>query len=101
MSPLRSRTYAALRSAGSRIPGCVAELRALGFDLQREEDITANVLLSCDETASTHARAFSEANDRAVMDAFLGVPSSRTYREMTCGVQRYVLFRLEKPSRSR
>ncbi len=65
----------------------------LGFAMEDRRDITANTLLSCDETAATHARAFSDANDRAIMSAFLGMPSSELYADMRSGRQAYMLYR--------
>ncbi|WP_437627962.1 class I SAM-dependent methyltransferase [Sorangium sp. So ce1151] len=84
------------------VEGRVRCLRGLGFAVEREEDITANVLLSCDETAATHARAFANDNDRGLMEVFLGMPSSRVYQDMKGGRQRYMLYRLRNaPERPR
>ena len=70
-----------------------AKLAALGFVCERREDITANVLLSCDATASTNVRAFSVENDRSLLERFLGAPDSEFYRAMKRGEQRYMLYR--------
>jgi phthiocerol/phenolphthiocerol synthesis type-I polyketide synthase E len=71
-------------------------LAELGFVVEDRRDITANVLLSCDETAATHARAFSGGNDRAIMAAFLGMPSSELHAGMRSGQQAYLLYRFRR-----
>lgn len=75
-----------------------ADLAALGFTCERTQDITSNVLLSCDETAATRVRAFHRESDPALMDAFLGVPSSILYEAMKDGSQRYLIYRWRKPA---
>jgi phthiocerol/phenolphthiocerol synthesis type-I polyketide synthase E len=72
-------------------------LRELGFEVERELDITGNVLLSCDETAAVHRRAFLQGNDSKVMETFLAEPDSRPYQEMKSGRARYMLYRFRKP----
>jgi SAM-dependent methyltransferase len=71
-------------------------LAGLGLALEDRRDITSNVVLSCDETAATHARAFHTGNDRSILEAFLGVPSSRLYDAMKNGQQRYLLYHFQK-----
>jgi SAM-dependent methyltransferase len=73
-----------------------ASLQDLGFTRERMQDITSNVLLSCDETAGAHARAFHQDNEQSLIDSFLGVPSSALYRAMKDGSQRYLLYRWRK-----
>ncbi len=73
-------------------------LQGLGFTLERRQDITRNVLLSCDETATAHQRAFHQGNDSQLMAAFLGQPGSRIYDEMSRGQQLYLLYRFRKPA---
>jgi len=74
----------------------VERLEGLGYSVERRRDITGNVLLSCDETAATHARAFIETNDDEIMSNFLAVPGSRLYDDMKNGNTRYMLFTLRK-----
>ncbi|GAB6043111.1 class I SAM-dependent methyltransferase [Endothiovibrio diazotrophicus] len=74
----------------------IAKLESLGYVLERKRDITPNVLLSCDETAATHARAFAEENDNRIMRNFLAVPGSELYDDMKNGKTRYVLLKLRK-----
>jgi SAM-dependent methyltransferase len=71
-------------------------LAELGFVAEDRRDITANVLLSCDETAATHERAFSDGNDRAIMSAFLGMPASELYAGMRSGLEAYLLYRFRR-----
>jgi ubiquinone/menaquinone biosynthesis C-methylase UbiE len=73
-------------------------LKRLGFALERDTDITPNVLLSCDEVARTRVQAFSEANDPTLMQNFLATPESQVYEEMKSGRWQYRSFRLKKPS---
>ena len=72
------------------------KLEGLGYVVERRRDITSNVLLSCDESAATHARSFTEKNDDEIMNNFLAVPGSRVYDDMKNGNTRYVLFTLRK-----
>jgi SAM-dependent methyltransferase len=74
----------------------VRTLEGLGFAIEREQDITGNVLLSCDETASVHRKAFLQGNDSKVMEAFLAVPDSGVYQDMKSGRTRYVLYHFRK-----
>jgi SAM-dependent methyltransferase len=71
-------------------------LEGLGLTSERKRDITSNVVLSCDETAATHAKAFHEGNDRGMLEMFLGGPSSRIYEAMKNGQQKYLLYKLRK-----
>jgi SAM-dependent methyltransferase len=74
----------------------VRVLQELGLVLEREQDITGNVLLSCDETADTHRRAFSQENDGQLMGAFLAQRESPSYQNMKSGRWRYMLYRFRK-----
>ena len=69
------------------------KLAELGFVCERRQDITANVLLSCDETARVNLRTFSSQNDRSLLERFLGAPNSDFYNAMKQGDQRYMLYR--------
>jgi hypothetical protein len=82
----------------ARVDSCVETLCGLGYRLERKLDITGNVLLSCDATAATHARAFVENNDGEIMDNFLCRPGSKIYNEMKNGSTRYMLFKFKKES---
>ncbi len=71
-------------------------LAEVGLSLERCQDITANVLLSCDETAVAHARAFEKANDHKIMSGFLGMPGSQIYDQMKTGQVQYLIYRHRK-----
>ena len=74
----------------------LAMLGELGYTRTRQQDITSNVLLSCDDVAATHARAFAGSNDQEILQNFLAVPGSRVYDEMKLGKTRYMLFNFRK-----
>jgi len=76
----------------------LSALRGLGFVVERERDITANVLLSCDEVARTRVGAFDSGNDPGLMQNFLATPGSDVYTEMSQRRWRYSILKLRKPS---
>lgn len=69
----------------------------LGLTLEREIDITSNVLLSCDETARVHARAFGDRSALSDVAGFVAAPGSSTYEAMKDGELKYVSYRFRKP----
>lgn len=71
-------------------------LGTLGLFPEHFRDITSNVLLSCDETAASHTRAFRSDNSSAIMDRFLGVRGTALYDAMKDGTQKYLLYRFRK-----
>ena len=64
-------------------------LRDLGMTLEHQRDITANVLLSCDETARLHRQAFTADNNPDTVNTFLAVPGSAIYEDMRSGKSAY------------
>jgi phthiocerol/phenolphthiocerol synthesis type-I polyketide synthase E len=76
---------------------CMRFLQELGFLLQRDRDITSNVLLSCDEIARTRLSAFDSGNDPELMANFLAVPGSEVYDSMRERKWTYNLARWLKP----
>ena len=68
-------------------------LENLGLLPRYRQDISSNVLLSCDETASRNARAFAPGNDDDVLSHFLGMPQSAAYEGLKTGTLRYMLYR--------
>jgi SAM-dependent methyltransferase len=91
--------YADLLAASSVARGRAA-LAELGFAVERELDITSNVLLSCDETARVHARAFGDGGNRGALRdtaGFVATPGSSTYEAMKHGELKYVSYRFRKP----
>lgn len=75
---------------------CTALLMGTGFVVERDRDITTNVVLSCDEIARTRLQAFDQNNDRNLMHDFLAVPGSAIYDNMRAGSCTYRIFRLRK-----
>ena len=75
---------------------CVGLLRQIGFTIARERDITANVLLSCDEIAAPRTQAFQGGNDAGLVNNFLAAPGSQVYEEMRSRAWVYRLFTLQK-----
>lgn len=74
------------------------QLKDLGFTIEKDRDITSNVLLSCDETAQSHRNAFNQSNQAELINNFLGVPGSQVYAEMKTGRSSYRILKLAKPS---
>ncbi len=82
--------------SGEQIKEELIFLRRLGFSVERDHDITANVLLSCDEIASTRAQAYDTRNDSQLMENFLATPGSQVYEQMRHGVWSYRICKLHK-----
>jgi ubiquinone/menaquinone biosynthesis C-methylase UbiE/NAD(P)-dependent dehydrogenase (short-subunit alcohol dehydrogenase family)/acyl carrier protein len=66
-------------------------LTSLGFQMENERDITANVLASCDAIAATRAQAFGGHSE--MIDNFLAVPGSGVYEQMRSGAWEYRIVR--------
>ncbi len=73
------------------------KLTAMGFEIERRVDITANVLLSSDEVAATHYRAYGRNNDQSVIQNFLAMPDSPVYVDMKSGKTKYLIFKVRRP----
>jgi phthiocerol/phenolphthiocerol synthesis type-I polyketide synthase E len=71
-------------------------LRQLGFQVEVERDITNNVLLSCDEIASSRVQVFESGNDSGLVNNFLAAPGSQVYEEMKSRAWIYRILRLRK-----
>ncbi|MCV6584845.1 MAG: SDR family oxidoreductase, partial [Marinibacterium sp.] len=76
---------------------CLEMLKDLGFHIEDERDITANVLLSCDEIAASRQGAFGADQD---MSNFLAAPGSAVYEAMVTGDWSYRIWRLRRGSGS-
>ena len=74
----------------------IAYLRHIGFELERDRDITNNVLLSCNEIASTRVQAFDSRNDSGLMENFLATPGSDVYQALKSNLLVYRIFKLRK-----
>jgi phthiocerol/phenolphthiocerol synthesis type-I polyketide synthase E len=78
---------------------CVSVLKHVGFTIERERDVTANVLLSCDEVARDRTTAFDRSRDPELVDEFLGLPGSEVYEDLRHGKSIYKIFKLKKTQR--
>lgn len=72
----------------------VEGLRASGFTVERDRDITANVALSCELTAGGKLDAYNPRNNPEFMGNFLGTPDSDVYRLMKTRAWTYRILRL-------
>ncbi len=79
-----------------QITTALAHLDRLGFALEVNRNITANVLLSCNEVAATRVEAFDQRNDPELMQNFLATPGSQVYDEMCSGRWEYRIYRFRK-----
>ncbi|MDQ6617807.1 MAG: methyltransferase domain-containing protein, partial [Actinomycetota bacterium] len=77
--------------AGQRWMEVQALLTTMGFTVENNRDITANVLASCDEVANNRTKAFGERS--AVIDNFLAIPGSPVYTQMASGAWEYRILR--------
>ena len=80
-----------------RLPAYREELRGAGLAMEVDRDITRNVLLSRDQTASVHKATFTGQSDATDMANFLGTPGSQIYQDLAEGRALYGMFRLRKP----
>jgi phthiocerol/phenolphthiocerol synthesis type-I polyketide synthase E len=71
-----------------------ALLGPLGFRIQSERDITANVLASCDDVAANRTKAFGGSSE--MIDNFLAVPGSAVYEQMNSRAWEYRILRAER-----
>lgn len=74
---------------------CEKYLLDMGFNIIRNQDITSNVLLACEDTARKRINAYSniEINgDLRQLEEFLGTPNSDIYKEMEKGIKKYKIL---------
>lgn len=82
--------------SSQQFTSAIAYLDHIGLTLERERDITRNVLLSCDSIATTRVQAFDQRNDQNLMQNFLATPGSQVYEEMRSGRWSYRILTLRK-----
>lgn len=75
----------------------IKQLCGLGFEKTRDQVITSNVLLSCQETGERRLKIYKDPKEREAMAHFLAAPGSLTYRALEEGAVEYRLFRFQKP----
>jgi len=73
-------------------------LKSTGFLIERQRDITSNVMLSCQELAQSRALVFAGHGDPQMAE-FLALPGSVAYEGLRTGIDTYMLFQLLKPER--
>jgi phthiocerol/phenolphthiocerol synthesis type-I polyketide synthase E len=66
----------------------------IGLCVEQDRDITANVLLSCDEIARQRLQAYGGGSPE--LETFLGTPGSAYYEDMRAGRWTYRILRLAK-----
>jgi len=98
LAPQGHFLYTDVLPAG-RMNDCTGLLKDIGFSVARAQDITTNVLLSCDQIAGTRAGAFGTGRDSGIVLEFLAVPGSEVYEEMRLGRCIYKMFELKKVER--
>jgi SAM-dependent methyltransferase len=71
-------------------------LLGLGFSLHRQDDITENVLRSCEEIAARRQAAFTHRNDTDTINNFLAAPGSWIYDGLKSGAMSFWIYRLRR-----
>jgi SAM-dependent methyltransferase len=66
-------------------------LQALGFSIQTDRDITANVLASRDQASSNWEQVYGDGNPRVAN--FLALPGSAIYEQLRAGLLEYRIIR--------
>lgn len=69
-------------------------LASIGLRLERDRDITSNVLLSCDQVARGRLQAYGTSS--VELEDFLGAPGSHYYESMREGRMTYRILKLRK-----
>jgi len=73
-------------------------LRGLGFTLERDQDITSNVLLSLDRNAARQFEVHGEEIAKEVLEFFLAAPGSKPYQDLEQGRLSYRIWQFCKPA---
>lgn len=71
-------------------------LRGLGLTLERDQDITPNVLLSLASHAERNLEVHDAPAGKEVMEFFLATPGSKPYRDLQEGRLSYRIWQLKK-----
>jgi SAM-dependent methyltransferase len=71
-------------------------LRGLGLTLERDQDITPNVLLSLDSHAKKNLDVHDAPASQDVMEFFLATPGSKPYRDLQEGRLSYRIWQFKK-----
>jgi phthiocerol/phenolphthiocerol synthesis type-I polyketide synthase E len=74
-------------------------LQAIGFELLREDDITQNVVLSCDQIAPQRKQAYAGFENKDIdklISTFIAAPGSSTYETLKSGAERFITMAFKK-----
>lgn len=71
-------------------------LAELGFVMERADEVTANVVLSCDQIAARRQQAFARRTDTDVINNFLATPGSDIYDALSTGAASFWLYRFRR-----
>ena len=71
-------------------------LLGLGLTLERDQDITPNVLRSLDSYAARNLEVHGAPSGKEVMEFFLATPGSKPYRDLQEGRLSYRIWQLKK-----
>ncbi|HEV7515592.1 MAG TPA: class I SAM-dependent methyltransferase [Thermoanaerobaculia bacterium] len=71
-------------------------LTGLGLTLERDQDITPNVLLSLDSIAQRSLEVHGAPTGKEVMEFFLATPGSKPYRDLQEGRLSYRIWQFKK-----
>jgi len=74
----------------------VAKLRQAGFVVQRQLDITANIMRACEAVASKRRRLFVQEGRGGHISNFLAAPGSEVFGAYRRGELQYWVFKLRK-----
>jgi acyl transferase domain-containing protein/SAM-dependent methyltransferase/acyl carrier protein len=88
--------YADLAPAGA-MQRHLAMLQEIGFRVDRERDVTRNVVLSCDRIAANRRGAYRSEGDGEVLSEFLSAPGSQVYADLASRVWTYHIVAARKP----
>lgn len=99
--------FRVLRSGGSFLYADLAPARAMqrhlatlqeiGFRVDRERDVTRNVVLSCDRIAANRRGAYRSDGDGEVLSEFLSAPGSQVYADLASRAWTYHIVAARKP----
>ncbi len=89
--------YTDFFSDSDRVNACLEFLQNLGLILERDQDITSNVLTACDQIAARRTQALGRNETGQVITNFLAVPGSALYDQMKTGAATYRILNLRKP----
>ena len=102
LRPGGSFLYSDLFLSAEKRNHSVRHLHELGFTLERQDDISDNVIKSCDEIGARRQAAFTHRHDTDTINNFLAAPGSWLYDGLKAGALSFWIyrFRLEGGARA-